>query len=262
MATIDKAIHAADQLKRNEAGGQDDLFGEMPVADEQDDALGLEYVETSPWTPIVRLQAEKDTLGRYISGHPFQVYYRETQHFTSAMIGELPRHLGRETTIAGIITTQRRIVTKSGRKMAILAIEDHTGSTEVTVFSRLLAVSHESLVTDSVIIVKAKVEKDKFSGGVRCVAEKINPLMGMRETRARRLLLTFDHEHQVDEIVTQLPTLMKPYCGGKCDVVIAYGLGHAKVDIQLGQGWRVHPENALIEQLGECCGHGAVTLEY
>ena len=260
FATTDKAIQAAEQQRRNAAHGQSDLFAEPGEA--ATELAHLSYLDVPDWTQLATLQFEKNTLGFYLSGHPFDVYHHETQHFTSHTLVQLQRCVGKTVTIAAIILHSRRLVTKSGRRMAVVTLEDHTAKVELTLFSRVLEQYGEYLQDDAVVVAKAKVEQDKFSAGVRLLAESITPLFEVRNNRVKRLLLKAKGQQQVDELLAQLPVVLQPFRGGRCPIVIEYQSQQAKAELKLGEKWQVRPEQELLGQLKHCCGEDRVILEY
>jgi len=69
MASIDKAIQQAGQLSRNASAGMTDLFGEDLVSTGDEDPFA-DVAHLREWSDKRRLQAEKDTLGLYLTGHP------------------------------------------------------------------------------------------------------------------------------------------------------------------------------------------------
>ncbi|MDO6805722.1 hypothetical protein Q4595_24925, partial [Wenyingzhuangia sp. 1_MG-2023] len=71
MASIEDAMKSAGQTAANEAAGMMDLFGEVQA----EEAVGADPYERfrklRDWTLKERLQGEKDTLGLFVTGHPF-----------------------------------------------------------------------------------------------------------------------------------------------------------------------------------------------
>ena len=177
-------------------------------------------------------------------------------------IAALNREVGRNARVAAMLTSVRTLVTKSGRKMAILRLEDQTSSCEVTLFNRLYQQVIDLLIVDEPLVIIGKVEKDDFNGGVRLVSEKIMTLMAVREQHVKRLLLKLPEDKRTSQTVSQLSLLMKPFCGGSCPVVIGYQGDLSSVDIRLGDEWCVRPEMALVKQLQQALGKDAVVLEY
>jgi DNA polymerase-3 subunit alpha len=56
--------------------------------------------------------------------------------------------------------------------------------------------------------------------------------------------------------------MLKPYRGGRCPVFIHYQGQTAASLLQLGEGWLVRPEDALLQQLNGALGTDRVALMY
>ena len=174
----------------------------------------------------------------------------------------LAGQIGKKLKIAGLLVGYRPITTKSGRRMAVLTLEDHTGRTEVTLFSRPFKQAQDKLETGAVLAVTGKVEKDDYSGGARVLGETVQTLAEIRSARVKRLVLRLHHDRDIDACLTQLPLIMQPFSSGSVPVIIGYYGEKAKGALRLAQQWSVRPETELIDQLRQCCGDDAVLLEY
>jgi DNA polymerase III subunit alpha len=260
MASINSTVKSAEQFKINQERGQADLFA--VDGGNESDHLKVDYIDVPAWDKLTRLQAEKSVLGFYQSGHPFDLYKHEFKKMHMIPIASLAKQIGRSARVAALLISVRTIVTKSGRKMAILTLEDDTSTCEVTLFNRLYQQVIDVLVVDEPLVIVGKVEKDDFSGGVRLVSDKVMTLMSVREQHVKRLLLKLPEEQRSADVVSQLSLVIKPFCGGSCPVVIGYQGDSSSVDIRLGDQWRVRPEMALVKQLQQALGSDAVILEY
>jgi DNA polymerase-3 subunit alpha len=58
-----------------------------------------------------------------------------------------------------------------------------------------------------------------------------------------------------------LQKVLAPFREGRCPVWIEYRGSGASAMLELGEDWRVHPTDALIERLREL-GAGSVLVEY
>src|SRR5690554_7453873 len=81
MASIEKAIQQADQQSRNDAAGMMDMFGEMLESGGEGEDPYADVAHVREWPEKERLKGEKDTLGIYLTGHPFDEYEREVRRF-------------------------------------------------------------------------------------------------------------------------------------------------------------------------------------
>lgn len=260
MASLDKASKMAEQKRRDETLGQGDLFG-ISAQDSQKEQH-VSYIEASPWSKKVRLQGEKNTLGFYLSGHPIQIYEKELESMISASIDQLNTYLKKNVTIAGMLISIRTLVTRSGRRMAILNIEDRSGRIEVTLFSKLYDEIRHNLMKDQVYLIKGKIENDDYTGGVRMLAESVKLFEKVRVQCAKRLLISVEHQNQIEKILQILPELMQTHSNGSCPISIAYQGSQAKAELQLGERWRASLEDEFLEKLTRICGADSVIVEY
>ncbi|HLL64028.1 MAG TPA: DNA polymerase III subunit alpha [Propionibacteriaceae bacterium] len=160
MSVYDTAIDGVLDLKRNEANGQDDLFGDLPDADP---VLTGSVPDLPDWDKRTKLAFEREMLGLYVSDHPLQ----GLEHLLAAErdigIGELITEDGPRdgmVTIAGMITSVTRKTTKRGDIWAVLTVEDLEASIEVLLFPKAYDQVATVLATDTVVKVKGRVKVD------------------------------------------------------------------------------------------------------
>ena len=84
-ASVEKALQVADQYWSNQQSGQSDLFMQSASANTVSD---FAYIQAKAWTDLRRLQAEKEALGWYVSGHPLDYHHKELNHFISGKIAQ------------------------------------------------------------------------------------------------------------------------------------------------------------------------------
>jgi len=259
LSSLAKAMKLAEQKQRNEACGQSDMFSATTAS--TDDA-SQNYVEAKAWDEKTRLQGEKDSLGYYLSGHPLQSYEKEFAQFISSSIAGLTEVSRKNAILAGMLVGVRMIHTRSGKKMAVLSLEDRSGQIEVTLFSKLYDEVAADIQKDLIYVVRGSIEDDDYTGGVRIVAESIELLDAVRGRRAKRLLIQVKTHEQADTVLSNLSEIIQPHCGGPCPVTIAYRGQDAAAELQLGDTWRVNPTDALLSQLKNLCGDSDVAIEY
>lgn len=167
----------ASKLQKDALSGQTDLFGDLAG-----DAAVQPSVSLQP-SPVKhtnreRLTWERELLGLYISAHPLDSYDAYFQEQTIPISNLQPEIDNKKVTVGGIITNVRTIVTKSGSKMAFVAIEDKTGESEIIVFPDLFSQVGAKLVQDAVIRAGGKVNARDRDGNmtteVKVIADEIN----------------------------------------------------------------------------------------
>ncbi len=124
-----------------------------------------------------RLVWERELLGLYISAHPldsYEAYLAEQTVSLDQVVAEMD---GKNITAGGIISTIRVIVTKGGKRMAFIRLEDKGGEIEVIVFPNLYEKIGERLLQDVIIKVDGKISsRDKegnSNGDAKITADNI-----------------------------------------------------------------------------------------
>lgn len=260
LASVDRAIKAADQKQKSQSAGQTDLFGAFDCDEKNDTAPDYHLIPAED--VLEKLEGEKETLGHYLTGHPIKLYESEIAHLTTTTIEGLSKQLGKSVSIAGMLVAVRRVITKQGRRMGIITVEDRTGVVEMTMFSKLFDEAAPYLEKNEVFIIRGKVEEDSFNQNVRMVVEGIEHLDVKRGQLAKRLVIFVESESHVEKLLSDLPPMLQAYTGGHCPIQVVYQTHDAKAKIQLGEKFVVHPKNALLAQLKQIYGEQCVKVGY
>jgi len=260
LATLDKALHQAEQKHRNEEIGQSDLFNTLEM-DATSNEHHIDYIHVSEWDDDTRLLGEKETLGLYLTGHPIDKYEQELNQIVSARISELKPSKDRSLTIAGLVMGARSIFTKSGNRMGILTLDDRTARIEVVLFADLFAENKDLLEKDALIIVEGEVSFDEYTEGYRMTGRKVLTLAQVRE-QARKIKVTLDASSMQDNAIKQLWAILEPAKGGQCGIHINYKRTGESADLALGPEWKIKLTQSLLNKLQDFCGREGVTVFY
>jgi DNA polymerase-3 subunit alpha len=130
----DRAFDRGNRLTRTKAQNQQTLFATF----EEDDSFRNEtrgYPDVPDWTVGERLSFEKALTGYWISSHPVAEQRHVLGSVATHTTGDLAREPnGTSVAIAAVVLDKRVIRTKTGRSMAILALEDQFGRFEAVLF--------------------------------------------------------------------------------------------------------------------------------
>jgi DNA polymerase-3 subunit alpha len=160
------AIHdgAVDQVldqKRNEAIGQDSLFGGLE--DSSFESVTIQVPDLDEWDKQTRLGFEREMLGLYVSDHPLIGVEHVLRGASDVSIGSLvadeERPEGSLVTVCGLITGLQRKQNKKGDIYAVISLEDLDGSISAMVFPSLYRQVSTLLLEDTVVVVKGKVRR-------------------------------------------------------------------------------------------------------
>ena len=248
LASLVTAIEVAE--KGEQFAQQSSLFGgAIPVE-------VFELAQAAPWSERERLQNEKQSLGFYLSGHPFNAYREELRRFARTSIGSLAAQY-EPVTVAGVIYGVAIRNSRRGR-MAVLSLDDGSGRVEVVVYGELFNEKRAVIQEDQVVVVQGRASQDDFSGGVRLTADKLMDLAEVRSAHARLLRLFING--QADS--ARLKRLLDQHGGGKCLVAIHYRNQRGECDIRLPDSCKVKVSGPLLESLSEWLEEKNVEVVY
>lgn len=240
---LEQAMQQGAEHHQNQMNRQASLFDEF---DETFDAPTTNLSIPS-WTLKEQLQGEKETLGFYLSGHPADVYQTEFQSLITPIF-QVASTLSKKLTLCGILQSIRRVMTKRGKALAILTLEDGTGRFDIVAFSELLDQKMSNLIVNEPLIVECEVGHDAYTGGVKLTAFAIYSLQEARVQYARFLKLTF-FPNEVEQLEALL-FLFKEN-PGTCPIQMCYINEEKKVKASLktSNQWHITPQDSFLEKL-------------
>ena len=249
LASLGAAIEGADHAEQ--FASQTSLFGGAGGATE-----AFELTRAPMWAERERLQNEKQSLGFYLSGHPFNAYRDELRRFARTPLANLAPQM-EPVMLAGVIYGVQMRNSRRGR-MAILTLDDGSARVEVVVFGELFHEKRAVVQEDQVVVVKGRIFPDEFSGGLRITADQLMDLAEVRAAHARLLRLCING--QADS--AKLKSLLAQYAGGQCHVAIRYRNAQGECDIRLPESCRVKVSGPLLDSLAEWLDEKNVEVVY
>jgi DNA polymerase-3 subunit alpha len=165
MADLDLLLDWASARCRDRASGQGsllDLLGAATAGDGDIDALA-----TAPRAAAVpdypaneKLRLEKELVGFYLSDHPLKQLSSSSQLLSPIGLAGLEEQADKARISALVMVPEMRIVTtRKGDRMAILQLEDLSGSVEAVVFPRTYARLSDHLMVDARLLLWAQVDR-------------------------------------------------------------------------------------------------------
>jgi DNA polymerase-3 subunit alpha len=161
LAGLDSALDYGQQIAQERDLGQTSLFGGDGAAHLPPPALPA----APDASPAQRLAQEKEAIGVYISGHPLADKARDLARRTTSTIAALRETVEDEVVwVGGVITSARRVITKTGDQMLIARLEDQTASIETVVFPKWYAEIAPILGADAIVVIKGRVKERRALG--------------------------------------------------------------------------------------------------
>lgn len=272
LATVEEAVQRAEQNTRNQNVGMMDMFGEV-VPDENEDVY-INSIGVREWSEKERLSQEKDTLGLYLTGHPFDEYEEEVRKFSPNSILNL-KPSRNKINVVGLIVAVRLMKNKRGQNMCFVTLDDRTARIEATLFSETYENNKHVIEKDQVVVVSGVLSMDEYSGGMKLRASDVQGISAARMVFAKNLSIQITQEQCEQGFVPKIKAMLAeslikepatlPEEDGSpkgCKVLVKYQRPEASAMIQLGEPWSVEPVDELIQELKYLLGNDQVALVY
>ncbi|WP_030909769.1 DNA polymerase III subunit alpha [Streptosporangium amethystogenes] len=162
----EQAVDSIIGIKKNEAQGQDSLFGAVEGAEDQTFDVQIPVGE---WDKNTLLQFEREMLGLYVSDHPlFGVEHilASGADCSIASLQDEHRPDGQVVTVGGILSGVQRKVTKKGDTWVLTQLEDLEGAIEVMIFPSAYQLCATVLAEDAIVFVKGRLDKREDVGKI------------------------------------------------------------------------------------------------
>ena len=255
LVTIhEQVVDSAVDIKRAESHGQFDLFGGLE-ATEGDAGVPRGDIPLGEWEKSTLLAHEREMLGLYVSDHPLTGAERVLATLTDRTIAAVlmdDRIDGIVVTIGGLVTGVQRKTTKgTGSPWAIVTLEDFEGAVDILVWPKIYESVSTMLVDDSVLVVRARVERTD-DDGVRVTAVEVTQ-PDLSEAGTGPVRLTMAGSRCIPPLVDKLKEVLAAH-PGTTEVHLHLVGGPSTTVLRLDDRLRVTPSPALYGDLKALLG--------
>lgn len=168
FAVYDSLYSRAVSINKEKNNAQVSLFGEFI----EEEKLDVVYPDLPEYELMDKLSKEKEVLGVYVSGHPFEKYMSafndcsfnclQMKDYMEDEDGNRSYNSlqdGMQVTMGGIISGYKRTTTKrTGAFMAFLTLEDVYGSIECVAFPAIYERIKANIANDRIVRIRGKLD--------------------------------------------------------------------------------------------------------
>ncbi|GGP24214.1 DNA polymerase III subunit alpha [Silvimonas amylolytica] len=250
LANVEQAMSVAEHAAAN--ANQGSLFDVFEPAA----APTVERIIVPAWDDKTRLAEEKPAIGFYLSGHPFDAHAKDVKAFIKTRLDRLQPRKDIQY-VAGIVIGVRVKNGERGR-MAFVTLDDGWAKQDITVYSEVFEANRTKLTEDALLVIPGKISEDRFSGGLRVIADGVMDIAEARSQFAQALTLKFNGNADA----ARLKQTLDNWSGGACQVEIEYHNDNASCKMALGYAWRVTLHDDLVGSLKNWLGDDAVSIRF
>jgi DNA polymerase-3 subunit alpha len=258
LAVHSDAIDSFLDVKRNEAIGQFDLFGDAFGDTGAEAAIATQPISDKEWDKTDLLAFEREMLGLYVSSHPLQGLERvlagEADTSIAALAEEGSVADGQIVTLAGILSGVQRRITKQGKAWASATLEDMDSGVEVLFFPNTYEVVSQYIAEDAIVVVKGRV--DRRDDQARIMAMDMAMPDISTPDAGRPLVLQLPTQRCTPPLVERLKEVLSSHPGSN-EVHLKLVNGGKSTMLRLGP-MRVTPSTALMGDLKALLGPNSI----
>ena len=260
----EQAIDTVIDVKRNEAIGQDSLFG----GDAEVEATFEVPVPDGEWEKSILLGFEREMLGLYVSDHPLLGVEHILAAATDCSVAQLVGSAAEDTertakggrgdmqtvSVGGILSGVQRKVTKQGNPWAAATLEDLEGAIEVLFFPATYQQCALVLAEDAVVIVKGRLDRREDSP--KLIAMEVT-VPDLSAGGSGPFVVSMPVQRCVAPVVDRLREVLRTH-PGLAEVHLKLCNGPRTTIVRLDDKLRVKPSPALQADLKQLLGPACV----
>jgi DNA polymerase-3 subunit alpha len=170
LSNLETILEYNREIKKNKALGQKNLFSNILNFKKE-----IKLASVEPAKNIDKLTWEKELLGLFVTSHPledFKAVFTKKSFPIAKINGDI---IGRQIKIGGIISNIKKIITKTGRPMLFINIEDLTDKIEVVAFPNIIERNQTLFQENKIVFVSGRV--DNRDGVPKIICENIEEII-------------------------------------------------------------------------------------
>jgi DNA polymerase III subunit alpha len=274
IAVADRAMERAAQAQRDLQAGQHGLFaGLAAVFGNGHGHKSMDDLPNTPdWEEHERLQAEKEVLGFFVSGHPMDKYAEKLRNLNvvdtaTALEMKAPPPANRRRganepenllAIAGVIVGLKVGKSKrSGEMYAQAALEDTVGKIDIICFPKDYSRLCESLKIEVPVLVKGVLRADDDESAPKLSVSSIQPLEDIKIRLPQNVRIRVPLETANEAMLGSLHAMISAAPGPGRIMINLERRGEYCVMLE-PEGFMVAADRGFIERAEELLGQGAV----
>ena len=254
LKTYPYAVRQAEQKQSDHSNGQSSLFFEIDDHEEYE----LNYLESPGLTFKEKLHLEKNVMGYYFYSHPTDEFDNDIKYVGARLPRNIVYRNNKEVKVLAMVSELRYRSTRGGGQMVSLTIEDSKKKLNAVIFSKVLPSVSEHLLVDNVVIFSGKITKD-YRDEWQLVVDKIQEIEELKVRYAKIFEVTLNEGHH--KLLSELSNILKS-CKGNCPVKINYQSNNISGNFSLDRGYRVLPNQKLLDKVDELLGDSSSNISY
>ncbi len=164
LFNLERLLDSARETQRIKANGQRGLFDGLVATNE------FQLTATEPASKTEKLNWEKELLGLFVTSHPLEDFRRVFEKKCPS-ISKIKTFTNRQVRTGGLISRIKKIITRGGKPMLFLSLEDLTDKIEVVVFPGIIQKNPSAFQENKIVLLSGRI--DLRDGVPKIICEEI-----------------------------------------------------------------------------------------
>ena len=203
----------------------------------------LQLEKTKAWTQLEMLKAEAEAVGFYISSHPLESYRKVLDRLRVTPSTAIEKNLARmggaaRFTMAGIIISVAKKISKKGNRFAFVTFNDLAGSFDALCFSDLMTSAVELIVPGKILVAHVMAEPGAEEKPPRITLQSVEPLDRLAAASMEKLVVSVNEA----KCLPQLKEILDGTPKGRKEILLIIKKDGEDVEINLPDKYSFTPE--------------------
>ncbi|MBZ1356217.1 MAG: DNA polymerase III subunit alpha [Candidatus Nealsonbacteria bacterium] len=170
LSNINIILERARELNKNKLNGQSTLFAKSSFSKEE---INLENAPLALRSD--KLRWEKELLGLFVTSHPLDDFRAVLGKGSTSLVDAKKSISGQKIRVGGIISGVKKIITKSGKPMLFVSLEDLTDKIEIIVFSTTMKKNLSVFEENKIAFITGKI--DHRDGAPKIICDQAEEIL-------------------------------------------------------------------------------------
>lgn len=246
LAHLQEFMEMASKHVKNDNQGS--LFSAEDEADLEPEMRAVEDFSSRE-----QLECERESMGLYVSAHPFDHHRETAECYATCPIAELGNWANSSSQVVscGLLSSTKERFTKKGDAMGILEIEDSFATAEIVLYPKQWAKFKPFLTVGRLCFIKGQVKNDG-DRGTSILADDIYSEEVFRTKLSPHIIVTLHAEGLAKDFYEKMYKIFKAN-PGKEEVMLRV-VTDEQVSVSMLKGLKVKAGEDLFAQLDELSG--------
>ena len=213
---LETILRYGNKFQSDQSMNQNSLFGGTDAVD----IAKPEIPFVPEWSPLERLNKERDLIGMYISAHPLDEYEFEINNIcnsTTVDLKDLTSLQGKALKIGGMVTSFRHGTSKAGNPYGVFTLEDYNGAFEFVLFGKNYIEFSKYMIKDLYLLIHLVVQEKNSDyrynkpttdpnvpKELELKIQKIEVFSEVKDKLVNNIILTIRLQQLTDELAIEL----------------------------------------------------------